>query len=204
MAIPSIFFEADDWKPLNGAVQGFGEADDASEDDLMSALRAAQLWRSRFTDASTFNFHGELITWRRHEFLVWTLGESFRRIMIRTSRLQGCACVFDAVRSLCFDQQFGKGRQSFTMLLGQYGGPAQIPALIQLLDDPEICGQAIYSLRLLGASETADRIRPYLDSPKAWIRKAAVAFFQKLGHLESRTEAAPEPAPAALSSRIHG
>jgi len=66
------------------------------------------------------------------------------------------------------------------MLLGQYGGASQIPALIRLLDDPQVSGHAIYSLRLLGAAEAADKVRPFLDESKAWVKQEARKFFQKI------------------------
>lgn len=66
------------------------------------------------------------------------------------------------------------------MLLGQYGGTAQISTLIRLLEDPEISGHAVHALRLLGASEAADSVRPFLESPKSWVKKEALKFFQKI------------------------
>jgi hypothetical protein len=153
---------------------------------LLAALHSIEVWRERFTEPFTFEFRGEQITWLRYESLVWALGESFRRVMLHIRRLRRCERVFEPVRSLCLDPRFGKGRESFTMLLGQYGGEAQIPALIKLLADPEMCGHAVYALRLLGASEAADSVRPFLDSPKAWVRKEALKFFQKIEPVEQR------------------
>jgi hypothetical protein len=112
--------------------------------------------------------------------LIWALGESFRRIMLRARPLRRRERVFEGVRGICLDRELGKGRESFTMLLGHYGGAAQIPTLVQLLDDPEVSGHAVYALRLLSASAAADKVRPFLDSPKAWVRKEARKYFQKI------------------------
>ena len=100
--------------------------------------------------------------------------------MLRNRRLRRCESLFDAVRSLCFDKRLGKGRESFIMLLGKYGGPEQIPTLIKLLKDQEICGHAVYSLRLIGALDAADSVRPFLNSSKTWVRKEALKFFKKI------------------------
>jgi HEAT repeat protein len=143
-------------------------------------LGVIESWHQRFTVPHTFEYRGEQITWLRYESLIWTLGESFRRIMLRDRPLRKRERIFEAVRGVCVDRRFGKGRESFTMLLGHYGGPAQIPTLIGLLDDPQICGHAVYALRLLGASEAADRVRPFLDSTKTWVRQEARKYFRKI------------------------
>jgi hypothetical protein len=41
-------------------------------------------------------------------------------------------------------------------------------------------GHAIYALQLLGAAEAADKVHPYLDSPKPWIRQEARKYFEKI------------------------
>jgi hypothetical protein len=186
MPIPHEFTEAIDWQPLNIAVHSFGDTDGVSDDDLLAALRVVEVWHGRFTEPFTFEFRGEQITSYRYESMIWALGESFRRIMLRASPLRRCDRVFEAVRSLCFDGRFGKGRESFTMLLGQCGGPEQIPALIKLLGDSDVCGHAVYALRLLGASEAADSVRPFLGSQKTWVKKEALKFFQKIERVEQR------------------
>jgi hypothetical protein len=180
MPIPSTFTEATEWKALDTVIRTFGDTGDWTEDDLLAALHATGIWLERFTEPSTLEYRGEQITWYRYESLVWALGESFRRVMLRIRRLRRQERVFGAVRAVCLDRRFGKGRESFTMLLGRYGGPVQIPTLIRLLDDAEISGHAVYALRLLGASEAADRVRPLLASPKAWVRQEARKYFQKI------------------------
>ncbi|MGA9451622.1 MAG: HEAT repeat domain-containing protein [Verrucomicrobiia bacterium] len=180
MPIPSTFTEATEWEMLVTTIRNFGDTGDWTEGDLLAALRATGNWPERFTDPFTLEYRGEQITWYRYESLVWTLGESFRRVMLRIRRLRRQERVFEAVRAVCLDRRFGKGRESFTMLLGHYGGPAQIPTLIRLLDDTDVSGHAVYALRLLGAFEAADRVRPFLDSPKTWVRQQARKYFQKI------------------------
>jgi hypothetical protein len=180
MPIPSTFTGATAWSPLHSDIQAFGEAVRVGEEDLLAALGAVGFWRLRFTDPFCLEHRGEHITWFRYEDLIWALGESFRRIMLRARSLRSRERVFEAVRGICLDRRLGKGRESFTMLLGHYGGAAQIPTLVQLLDDPEVSGHAVYALRLLSAAGAADKVRPFLDSPKAWVRKEARKYFQKI------------------------
>jgi hypothetical protein len=180
MPIPLEFTEDTNWNSLQKAIHGFGHAEDVLEDDVVAALRAIEGWRQRFTDPFTIKNRGEQITWHRYESLAWTLGESLRQIMRRTKRLRKSERIFNSVRAICFDVRFGKGRESLVILLGRYGGSSQITALMGLLDDAEVCGHAIYALRLLGAVEAAEKIAPYLNSHKAWVRQEARKYFEKL------------------------
>lgn len=180
MPIPNIFTDATDWKSLDRAIHSFGSTNGRTQDDLLAALQSIDIWRERFTEALTSEYRGEQITWYRYESLIWALGEQFRQAMLHAPPLRRQETVFEAVRAVCSDRRFGKGRESFTMLLGKYGGPAQIPLLIKLLDDPQVCGHALYALRLLRALQAADRVRPFLDSPKTWVRQEARKYFQKI------------------------
>ena len=180
MPIPQEFTQATDWKSLDIAVHSFGKSNSWTEDDLLMALNAIKSWRKRFADKFVFEFQGEQIFWGRYESLVWALGEQFHQVLSKNKPLRKSGRFFEAVQAICFEKKFGKGRESFTMLLGQYGGASQIPALIRLLDDPQVSGHAIYSLRLLGAAEAADKVRPFLDESKAWVKQEARKFFQKI------------------------
>ena len=169
MAIPSTLNESSDWRTVDREVSKFGDADGWTEGDLLAACDCIELWRKRAGEG-LFNFQA----------VVWTLGESFRRILKRNKQLKQSRLFFNKVESICLDEQLGKGRESFTMLLGQYGGISCIPILIRLLDDSDLAGHAVYSLRLLKATEAADKVRPYLESPKTWVRNEARKFFQKI------------------------
>ena len=180
MPIPPEFTEATDRKTLDIAIDQFGKAEVVTEDDLCAALRAVNHWRDCITHADDFDYKDKRITWYGYEWLIWHLGESFRQIMFRNKKLRRNERVFERVQALCLEPRFGKGRESFTMLLGRYGGASQIPVLVRLLGDPQVCGHAVYGLRLLGASEAADKVRPFLNSPKAWIRQEAGKYFEKI------------------------
>ncbi len=121
MPIPSIFIEGTDWKSLESEIRSFGATDSLTEGDLVALLQTIDMWRERFTEPFTIEHGGELITWYRYELLVWALGEEFRRVMLRLRRFRRDGRVFEAVQTVCLDRRFGKGRESFTMLLGQYG-----------------------------------------------------------------------------------
>jgi hypothetical protein len=169
MAIPAAFYESTDWRALDREVSLFGDTDGWTEEDLLAACHCPEQW-----------LKGATSMWSSVQGVIWTLGESFRRILKRDKRLRRSDRFFQAVESICLDDRFGKGRESFTMLLGHYGGVSRTPVLIRLLDDPDIAGHAVYSLRLLKAAEAAEKVRPFLESPKTWVRNEARKFFQKI------------------------
>jgi hypothetical protein len=69
MPIPTAFVEATDWAQLKTIIHGFGDSDNVSEDDLLAALQASEIWRTRFTESFTVEFRGEQILWHHYESL---------------------------------------------------------------------------------------------------------------------------------------
>ena len=118
--------------------------------------------------------------WYAYENLIWDLGEAFRRVLKRERRLRGRDKIFGAIERVCLEPRYGKGRESFTMVLGLYGGPGRVPVLMRLLDDPQLCGHALYALRLLGSRGAEGRARALLNSPTAWIRGEAKKYLEKV------------------------
>lgn len=179
MPIPREFIEITNDLDL-AKIHKFAEVPDLTEEDLLQVLQHLSLWRARFTATFVVKHCGQQITWIHFENLIWALGEAFRQILQKKRGLRSSRKLFDRIEAICTDPQFGKGRESFTMLLGRYGGKASIPTLMRLLDDPEVAGQAVYSLRLLGSVDATEKMRPFLDSPKAWVKQEARKYFQKV------------------------
>lgn len=96
MAVPVTFTESMDWSPVHSDIQAFGESIGVDENDLLSAMRAVDVWYERFTDCFTLEHRGEQITWCRYELLIWTLGESVRRILQRSQPLLPFFCYVSA------------------------------------------------------------------------------------------------------------
>lgn len=121
------------------------------------------------------------ITWHDYEGVIWTVGESVRQLLKRRRGLRHAAGLWTAIERVCQTPEYGKGRESFTMLLGQYGGPARVPVLLALLEDPEVAGHALYALRLLGAREGRAPATRMLEAPQAWVRAEARKYLKRLG-----------------------
>ncbi|MBI4662372.1 MAG: HEAT repeat domain-containing protein [Verrucomicrobia bacterium] len=179
MAIPVAFENPADWRAVDLAVSEFGGTDGWLEQDLLDACEFIERWRDWSLQLMR-RPSGEVIPRFDCQAVVWTLGESFRRILRRNRPLRSSERFFQRVDAICLDERLGSGRESFTMLLGHYGGASHIPVLIRLLDDPDVAGHAVCALRRLGAAEAAEMVRPFLESPKTWIRREARKFFEKI------------------------
>jgi hypothetical protein len=151
---------------------------------LFEALALLPSLRAEMT--GTFDVVGPRgpITWHDHEGAIWAVGESLRQLLKRRRGLRNVAGLWTAIEQVCQTPAYGKGRETFTMLLGQYGGLARVPVLLALLDDPEVAGHALYALRLLGAPEGREPANRLLEAPQAWVRAEARKYLEKLGPSE--------------------
>jgi len=134
----------------------------------------------QFPRVSVIEHRGQSITWYTYEDMIWAVGESFRQVLKKQKRLRTSQPLFQAIENVASRPTFGKGRESFVMLMGQYGGKDRVPILVSLLQDRELGGHAVYALRLLGAEEAMEAIRPFLESEKPWVRREARRYFEKI------------------------
>jgi HEAT repeat protein len=51
--------------------------------------------------------------------------------------------------------------------------PAAVTCLMELLGDDVVCGHAVMALGNLRAKPASERITPFLNHPKEWIRQEA-------------------------------
>jgi len=169
-----------DFREANRHLAALGDLPGIAEEDLLEALALAPVIRQRFTESSHMEHRGQRISWQHYETLLWTLGESFRRQLKRHRSFRRRPTLFTPVAALCEDPGYGKGRESFTLLLGQYGGPAMAPVLLRLLSDPVVHGHALYALRLLGDPAGIPVARSLLTSPRSWVRGEARKYLAKV------------------------
>lgn len=153
-----------------------GETEAALVDVVGQIPRLAEV----FTASTVIALRKESITWYGYESITWALGEQFRQLMKSKPRLRKSAKIWNSIEALCADTRLGKGRESFTMLLGQYGGPQRVPVLMTLLADPEVQGHALYALRLLGSPDGVEVAEKLLGSGRAWVRAEAKKYLRKV------------------------
>jgi hypothetical protein len=169
-----------DWKALESAIRRFTEQTEITKGDLLDLAHIFPSIVAAFPEQSTIKLKSGNIIWHRYEFLIWGIGESFRKVLKQHKNLRRDNELFKIIKQIASNPVYGKGRESFVMLLGQYGDRDSVGVLKQLLEDQEVQGHAIYALRLLGVPEVQENIRPFLQSRKTWVRNEAKKYFQKL------------------------
>ncbi|MGA7617678.1 MAG: hypothetical protein WBX15_21140 [Thermoanaerobaculia bacterium] len=110
--------------------------------------------------------------------VVWNIGESIRSALKANRRLRSGEEFWTAVEAIAGDARYGRGREPFVLLLGQYGGKKRADLLVRLLDDEAVTGQALHALRLLGSKSGIFKARLLADSPVTWIRSEARKYLQ--------------------------
>lgn len=162
------------------AIQTWAETAKPGSDELLALVRVAPHLRQRLTTFAIVQGPAGPITWRQYEHVLWSLGEGFRQVLKRHPTLRRNPTLFEAIAELCAEPANGKGRQSFTMLLGQYGGPGQTPTLLARLHDPEVEGHALYALRILKAPGGFDAAKRLLVEGSAWKRGEARKYLRRV------------------------
>ena len=78
------------------------------------------------------------------------------------------------------DKMFGRNRQMFVLLLGKLKEESAVPALISLLEDEEVCLQAICALGEFKRNEFRSYFERFLNSAQPGWRKYAKNALKKL------------------------
>ena len=95
------------------------------------------------------------------------------------------AAVFDQLIRLVTDRRFGSARQMLTIALVRAGGPKAEDVLIQLLDDEDVAGHALYALRTIATEKSTPRLKTFLSHPRMWVRREAE---KTLAHIQKRSK----------------
>lgn len=147
---------------------------------ILSLLAELPALRAQFRDEYVVLAPDGPIIWVNHESLTWSIGERIRQALRRHRKLRSDPALWLAIEAIATNAAVGKGREPFVMLLGQYGGRDRAPILLQLLDDPEVAGHALYALRLLGVPGAERKARELECSRRTWIRKEAKKYLEKV------------------------
>jgi len=84
--------------------------------------------------------------WLGYENALWELSEDLRALLRRERATTAPSPLMDAVAKLVADVRFGKGRQNFVLVRGEFGGPEYREDLAVLLDDDDIQAHVLSAL----------------------------------------------------------
>ncbi len=142
--------------------------------DVVEALKVLPYYYFENRKHLSMRGVGGAADWLGYESALWQLGESVRSLLKAKPNFRGENALLDVVAQIALDARLGKGRQNFTLLLGEYGGSAYGKILGRLLDDPEVSGHAVKALARSRTLGYAKRVEAVLSKTKVgWIRSAA-------------------------------
>jgi HEAT repeat protein len=90
-------------------------------------------------------------------------------------------CVFDQLVELVSHREFGLSRQMVVLALGRSKRSDAVSVLSGLLDDEEVSGHAVMALGKLRAVAARERVAPFVNDRRAWVRKEAKKALLRMG-----------------------
>jgi HEAT repeat protein len=109
----------------------------------------------------------------------WELGDAIARTATRAE--------LESTVELAADTRGGTGRQMLVYALWRVKTPAAREAILELIDDPDVCLHAMYSLRrAFGNEEARRRIEPLLDHQNERVREVARHTLKKIDQALAR------------------
>ena len=114
--------------------------------------------------------------WLEYEHKIWALGEELRLLLQKRKDLRGGGPVMDTVASVLSESKFGKGRQTFALLLGQYGDGKYGDYLGQQLEDSDVLGHCVDALRKAKILGYETDVAYIAETSSGWIKNAAKAY----------------------------
>jgi hypothetical protein len=88
--------------------------------------------------------------------------------------------VLNDIIELIQDKTYGKAREMLAVALGGMKTPTVKPLLIDLLEDEEIAGHVIMSIRKLRVKEAIPALERFKNHPKSWVRREAKKALAKI------------------------
>lgn len=116
--------------------------------------------------------------WMGFERKIWELGESLRKCFIKRRDWRESTSLLEVIRSVARDPRFAKGRQSFVVLLGHFGGSGAASTLRELLNDKEVQGHALMALRLGKITDAVSEAREIAGKSTGWVRSEAKKYLR--------------------------
>lgn len=154
-----------------------GNFDDLSQIALTEAIRLlVDSWRKNLIKVSMNGVMGAP-DWLGYELKIWKMGEVLRHLY-RFRRWKGKDVLLDQVANLIKNRDYGKGRQTLALLLGDFGGKYYSDDLIELLDDRDICGHVIKAIKKARIRGMSEKVRHIAENSGGWVKRAAQNYIK--------------------------
>ncbi|MCS6561238.1 MULTISPECIES: HEAT repeat domain-containing protein [Curtobacterium] len=103
----------------------------------------------------------------------WAVGNSIETAYVDT--------YFDDVAALALDPQYGRARQMVAFALGKSKRPEAVDVLLQLMDDHDVSGHAVFALSKRSNPRAREAFEEKLTDDRPWVRKKAALGLRKIG-----------------------
>lgn len=117
--------------------------------------------------------------WLSFELKIWELGELLRLFLLKKKNWRGKNVILDAVEKVLKEKKYEKGRQTFALLLGDFGRGEYGETLGSVLDQADVYGHAIDSLRKAKIGNFIEEIKKISEIEKGWIRNSAKKYLKQ-------------------------
>ncbi|PZE89076.1 hypothetical protein DEJ00_12185 [Curtobacterium sp. MCLR17_039] len=88
---------------------------------------------------------------------------------------------FADVAALALDPRYGRARQMVALALGKSKRPEAVDVLLQLMDDHDISGHAVFALSKRSNPRAREAFEEKLTDDRPWARKKAALGLRKIG-----------------------
>lgn len=105
--------------------------------------------------------------WYGYERIIWDSSFKIVEPILKIKKHRGENAILDGLATMCLENIYGKGRQSFIMLLGKYGGCKYISVLASLIDDPEVSIHVIEALTRMNDLSQYEKIKSISEGARA-------------------------------------
>lgn len=137
-----------------------GETDNYSTKE--SIVRALTTPKARKTSLSVLI---EEFKKTKSEQLRWVIGNAIESMVDESDLKQ--------LIEIARNKKYGSGREMIVYVLRKFKNPQVVDTLLDLLEDEEIVGHAIESLKTLKPKRAKPYLVPFLDNHNSWIKNSA-------------------------------
>lgn len=114
--------------------------------------------------------------WLGFEMYLWKLSERLRPLFKVRKDWRSGSEILKSMVSVCQRREFGKGRQNFVLLIGDFGGVAESNELGVLLNDSNVQGHVIKALVKQRNTRFQDKVANTIPALSGWTKSVAKKY----------------------------